>query len=196
MWLLVTVKMGGVKEEAWHSPDAAWHHIAHRGTTHALLGSLKSLLDFDKQLSVLARSAQYRSEELSGVARDKTERGLDLSLPHTEVSPPHVPHGVYPGRYQPVWGPVQLGSAVNPSSGQVAGNLGPLSAHRVTFSFKVTFQTTVTQSSMEPSPGPAIPKTQSSILCFGLICDIGRWQGPILGWQMGSFQAEHISILH
>lgn len=79
------------------------------------------------------------------------------------------PSGVCPG-----------GSAVNPSSGQMAGNLGPLSAHGVTFSFRVTFQTTMTWSAMEPSPGPAIPKTQSSIpLCFGLICDVSRRQGPI-----------------
>lgn len=132
MWLLVDMKIEGVREETWYSLDTAWHHIpwdhmTHRGTTRAHLWSLKSYLDFDKQVSALLRSAQYRSKELSGVARDKTELGLDLTLPDTEAGYSHTPHGVSPGRRQPVWGPVQWVSAMNSSSGQVADNLGPLS---------------------------------------------------------------------
>lgn len=79
-----------------------------------LLWSFKSHLDFDKQVCVLLRSAQCSSEELSGVARDRTELGLDLSLPDTKAGPSHTPHGVCPGSYQPVWGFCPVGVSHEP----------------------------------------------------------------------------------
>lgn len=50
---------------------------------------------------------------------------------------------------------------MNPSSGQVAGNSGSLSTQRMIFGFRITFQITMTKSSMEPSPGPSTPQTKS-----------------------------------
>lgn len=72
-------------------------------------GHLNLNKDFDKQVCVLLRSAQYSSEELSGVARDKTELGLDLSLPDTKAGPSHTPHGVYRGSWQPGGGGLSSG---------------------------------------------------------------------------------------
>lgn len=70
---------------------------------------------------------------------------------------------------------------MNPSSSHMAGNLGLLSAQKMTFGFRVTFQNTMTKSSTERSPGPATPNPKLyPILCFGLIYDTSRWQCPLL----------------
>ena len=81
-------------------------------------GHLNLTWTLTSRLCVFLRLAQYSSEELSGVARDKTELGLDLSLPDTKAGPSNIPHGVYRGSYQPVWGPVPWVSAMNPSVGK------------------------------------------------------------------------------
>lgn len=76
---------------------------------------------------------------------------------------------------------VQWVSVMNrkqPSGKQSRASLSP----KDTFGFGVTFQTTTTKSSAECSPGPATPKTQSSVLIYALISSMIRAGGRVLSW--------------